>query len=288
MAGVETGPLTLSEILDRMFSIYRKNFLMLVGIAGLPYAGIAVVTGFLVGIAALMTVGGTPDAARIGIGAVGGVFLIVIIVMVFVFVVAAILASLGTYAAVWDIQVGRTTGIKRAYGVAWSHVGSAILAGILAGLATLAGFVLLIIPGIIVYLALSLIYPVIIAEDSGGAESLGRSWELTKGYRWKIFVAVLVSFAVSTAITYGIQIPMAVIGSVSFAAGNMPVWFVILNALATVIGSVVPAPLLAIASCLIYYDARVRKEGFDLQRMLDQLPPPTQGEASTAPGIALG
>jgi Membrane domain of glycerophosphoryl diester phosphodiesterase len=288
MAGVETGPLTLSEILDRMFSIYRKNFLMLVGIAGLPYAGVTVVIGFLVGIAALISAGGTPDAARIGVGAVGAVFLVVIIVMVFIFIVAVILASLGTYAAVWDIQVGRTTGIKRAYGVAWSHVGAAILAGILAGLAMIAGFVLLIIPGIIVYLALSLIYPVIIAEDSGGAESLGRSWELTKGYRWKIFVAVLVSFAVSTAITYGIQIPMAVIGSVSFAAGNMPVWFVILNALASVVGSVVPAPLLAIASCLIYYDPRVRKEGFDLQRMLDQLPPPVPGEASGAPEIAVG
>jgi hypothetical protein len=287
MAGVETGPLTLSEILDRMFSIYRKNFLMLVGIAGLPYAGIAVITGFLVGLAALVVSGGSPDAARIGVGAAGGIFLIVIIVMVFVFIVAAILASLGTYAAVWDIQVGRKTGIKRAYRIAWSHAGSAILAGILAGLAMLAGFVLLIIPGIIVYLALSLIYPVIIAEDSGGAESLGRSWELTKGYRWKIFVAMLVSFAVSAAITYGIQIPMLVIASVSFTQGNAPVWFVILNALASVLGSVVPAPLLAIASCLIYYDARVRKEGFDLQRMLDQLPPPTPGEAGTAPEIAV-
>jgi hypothetical protein len=287
MAGVETGPLTLGEILDRMFSIYRKNFLMLVGIAGLPYAGVTVIIGFLVGLAALVATGSAPDSARIGIGAVGGIFLIVIIVMVFVFVVAIILASLGTYVAVWDIQVGRQTGIKRAYRVAWSHAGAAILAGILAGLAIIAGFFLLIVPGIIVYLALSLIYPVIIAEDSGGAESLGRSWELTKGYRWKIFVAGLVSLAVSMAITYGIQIPMLVIASVSFTQGNPPIWFVIANALASVIGSVVPAPLLAIASCLIYYDARVRKEGFDLQRMLDQLPPPTPGEASTAPGIAI-
>jgi hypothetical protein len=287
MAGVETGPLTLGEILDRMFSIYRKNFLMLVGIAGLPYAGIAVVVGFLVGLAALVVAGGSPDAARIGVGAVGGIFLILIIVMVFVFIVAAILASLGTYAAVWDIQVGRPTGIKRAYRVAWSHAGSAILAGILAGLAIIAGFFLLIIPGIIVYLALSLIYPVIIAEDSGGAESLGRSWELTKGYRWKIFVAGLVSIAVSTAITYGIQIPLLIVSAASFTPGTAPVWFVILNALASILGSVIPAPLLAIASCLIYYDARVRKEGFDLQRMLDQLPPPTPGESSTAPGIAV-
>jgi hypothetical protein len=97
----------------------------------------------------------------------------------------------------------------------------------------------------------------------------------------------LVSFAVSAAITYGIQIPLVIISAVSFSGGTAPIWFVILNALASVLGSVVPAPLLAIASCLIYYDARVRKEGFDLQRMLDQLPPPTPGEVGAASGIVV-
>jgi uncharacterized membrane protein len=288
MTGVETGPLTLGEILDRMFSIYRKNFLMLVGIAGLPYAGMVVVLGFFGGLAALIGSGSAPDVPRIGVGAFSAIIVIVILVLVFVFVVAIILASLGTYVAVWDIQLGRRPAVKRAYKIAWGHAGSAILAGILAGLATIAGFFLLIIPGIIVYLALSLIFPVIIAEDSGGAESLGRSWDLTKGYRWKIFVAVLVSFAVSGAITYGIQIPMLVIAAAVYKPGTEPIWFAIINGIASIIGNVVPAPLLAIASCLIYYDARVSKEGFDLQRLLDELPPAVPGVApGEAPGIAV-
>ena len=81
MAGVETGPLTLGEILDRMFSIYRKNFLMLVGIAGLPYAGVTVIIGFLIGLAALIGTRGVPESARVGVpAAAGGIFLIVVIV----------------------------------------------------------------------------------------------------------------------------------------------------------------------------------------------------------------
>ena len=100
-------------------------------------------------------------------------------------------------------------------------------------------------------------------------------------------MAGLVSIAVSTAITYGIQIPLLIVSAASFTPGTSPVWFVILNALASILGSVIPAPLLAIASCLIYYDARVRKEGFDLQRLLDQLPPPAPGEAGAAPEIAV-
>jgi hypothetical protein len=168
--------------------------------------------------------------------------------------------------------------------VAWRHLGAAILAAILSALAMGAGFLLLIVPGIIVWLALSLVYPVIIAEDSSGADSLGRSWELTKGYRWKIFVAALVGFAVSAAITYGIQFPMLIISALVFPQNSAPIWFAIVSGLGSVLGAVLPAPLLAIAYCLIYYDARVRKEGFDLQRLLDELPPAAPG---AAPGIAV-
>jgi hypothetical protein len=283
MALAATGPLTLGEILDRMFSIYRRNFLLLVAIAGLPYAFLIVLGGLAGGLFALAS-GHVPDSARIGIAPAAGVIAIVVIVVALVFVVGIILAGVGTIAAVWDIQVGRKPGIRRAYRVAWSHLGSAILAAFLSGLAVGAGFFLLIVPGIIVWLALSLANPVIVAEDAGGAESLSRSWALTKGYRGKIFVAGLVYFAVSMAITYGIQLPVILVSAFVFAQGSAPIWFSIVSGLASVLGAVLPAPLLAIASCVIYYDARVRKEGFDLQRLLDELPP-VGGEA--APGIAI-
>jgi hypothetical protein len=279
----EIGPLTLGEILDRMFSIYRKNFLLLVGIAGIPYAFLIVIGSFIGGIFAV-TNRTDPGVARIGIAPAAGVIIVGVVMVGLIFLLGVIVASLGTYAAAWDIQVGRKPGIRRAYRVAWSHLGAAILAGILSFLAMAAGLFLLVIPGIIVCLALSLIYPVIVAEDSGGFDALSRSWELTKGYRWKIFVAGLVYFAVSIAITYGIQIPVILVSAFVFPQDSAPIWFTIISAFASILGSVLPAPLLAIASCLIYYDARVRKEGFDLQRLLDELPP--EG-AAPAPGIAV-
>jgi hypothetical protein len=86
------------------------------------------------------------------------------------------------------------------------------------------------------------------------------------------------------AITYGIQLPVILVSAFVFAQGSAPIWFSIVSGLASVLGAVLPAPLLAIASCVIYYDARVRKEGFDLQQLLNELPP-VGGEA--APGIAI-
>jgi MFS family permease len=284
MGTAEIGPLTLGEILDRMFSIYRKNFLLLIGIAGIPYAFLIVLGGLVAGILAA-TNRNDPSVARIGIAPAAGLVVVVAVIVGLIFLLGVIVASLGTYAAAWDIQVGRKPGIRRAYRVAWSHLGAAILAGILSFLAMAAGMFLLVIPGIIVWLALSLIYPVIVAEDSGGFDALNRSWELTKGYRWKIFVAGLVYFAVSMAITYGIQIPVILLSTFVFPQNSAPIWFTIISAFASILGSVLPAPLLAIASCLIYYDARVRKEGFDLQRLLDELPPGSAAPA--APGIAV-
>jgi hypothetical protein len=280
----DVGPLTFSELLDRMFSIYRNYFLILLAIAGTPFV-ILFVAGALMG----GVVGGifalAPNASRIGVAPASGLIALLIIPLVIAILICAVLASTGTVAAVWDIQLGRKPGIRASYRVAWRCLWPAIAAAILSGLAVMAGFILLIIPGIIVYLALSLTNPIIVAEDAGGAESLGRSWELTKGYRWKILGAVFVTSAISTVITYAIQIPL-LIASALFVAKNSgpPLWFTMIQLAGSLLGNVLGAPLLAIALCLIYYDARVRKEGFDLQRMIDALP---QAGASVPPAPAI-
>jgi hypothetical protein len=280
----EIGPLTFSELLDRMFSVYRRHFLVLVGIAGMPYAIIGIVVALMAGAFGIAAARGLPDSMRVGMAAASGVIAILVILMVFAILVCAVLASVGTIAAVWDIQLGRRAGIRTAYRVAWRCFWPAVAAGILSSLATMAGFLLLIIPGFIVWLALSLTTPIIVAEDAGGLDSLSRSWGLTQGYRWKIFVAAIICGIISSVIGYAIQIPVFIVSFVLYKAGPAPLWFTMLSLLGSLLGSVISAPLMAIALCLIYYDARVRKEGFDLQRAIDSLPPTYS--APPAPAIS--
>lgn len=63
-----------------------------------------------------------------------------------------------------------------------------VLCNIVFAIAVGIGFVLCIIPGIIVALALSPFAMVLIAEDLPGIESLSRAWELTKGNRLTLLV----------------------------------------------------------------------------------------------------
>jgi hypothetical protein len=63
-----------------------------------------------------------------------------------------------------------------------------VLASICCGLAVLGGFILLIVPGIIFVVALSMYVFFIVDQNMGPIESLKASRALTKGVRWQLFL----------------------------------------------------------------------------------------------------
>jgi hypothetical protein len=58
---------------------------------------------------------------------------------------------------------------------------------ILSSIAFLVGFVFLVVPGIIIYIMLSVSVPVLVEERLGVVDSMARSKALTEGSRWRIF-----------------------------------------------------------------------------------------------------
>ena len=89
------------------------------------------------------------------------------------------------------------------------------LLGILLALGLMLGFVLLIVPGIILYLMWAVASPALVEENIGVFEAFNRSSFLTKGARWKIFglglIVVLIYWVFSLVIglvlvsIYGLQ-----------------------------------------------------------------------------------
>jgi uncharacterized membrane protein len=64
-------------------------------------------------------------------------------------------------------------------------------ASVLAFLITLFGFILLIVPGIILLIRLSFLDYLIVDKNSRIIESLKKSWEITKGSTWNLFLLYL-------------------------------------------------------------------------------------------------
>jgi hypothetical protein len=281
---LDLGPLKLGEILDRMFIIYRRNFVLLFSISGLPFlcllplALVAIFSGSF----KVFNPQEVPSPAA--------VWTIVELAFagVFILILGGLVSWLATTAAVWQLQMGGAPTIRKVYRVAWHKFGAAFVAAMVIAAGLFFGYLLLLIPAVFFALEVSLTLDVIVAENVGPFKAISRSHELISGYRGRVFVAWLVCYAVSTAVTYILVLP-PFLGMIAYVPSrSVPGWLIAILVLGYFLALTVPAPLLAIVLCLIYYDARVRKEGFDLQRLLDELPAANAvAAADRAPGIAI-
>lgn len=107
--------------------------------------------------------------------------------------------------------------------------------------------------------------PVVVLENLNSAtDSLGRSWALTKGAKLKIFGIFFVAFLI-------VVLPMVLVGGL---AGIVKPESLVSGQAFEVLAAALPIVLTPLLSCvvtLVYYDLRVRREGFDLQVLSEQL-----------------
>ncbi|MGB6973445.1 MAG: glycerophosphoryl diester phosphodiesterase membrane domain-containing protein [Terracidiphilus sp.] len=137
-------------------------------------------------------------------------------------------------------------------------------------LATTGVFLVLLIP-VVVYttimaLRYSLAVPVCVMEDVKARKSIRRSIELSKGARGRIFLLFLLVAAVDIGLVMITQ--MFFIIAVMKHHGDLPVWIRVAQQVVAFFTNTFVGPILATGLTLFYYDQRVRKEGFDIERMM--------------------
>ena len=305
-APYDLRPLSLGEILDRVFTLYRNHFALFVGVMAIP-AAVQIPTNlysFSMWGKLMRLEPGHPPALD------PGFFVITYLVIVPVLLVAGTLGLAAIALAVSDVYLGRPATIRGSYQKAlrrfWRLLGLLIAIGfIVMGIvivfsvaigflaATLAasggvarmgtgGTVALFIVFVLLFLAasaaaiflcmvFSLVVPALLLEDATINGALRRSTELTRGRRWHIFLGVLLMVFVSYAVVLIFQGPFLVGMFLFLLKGGPPVWLTLATSISAACGSAVSSPLMMIALVLYYYDQRVRKEGFDLQHMIAQI-----------------
>lgn len=121
-------------------------------------------------------------------------------------------------------------------------LGALILAGILAGLGIVIGFLLLIVPGLYLLTRWSMIAPALLLENLSAGESFTRSHELVKDRAWPVFGLLILLFIIN------VVVGGVIVGVASGISGGF---------LATWIGSALAntlvTPFIAIATTLIYF-----------------------------------
>src|SRR5580704_3324641 len=203
MPELDLRPLSLGEILDRTFTLYRRNFLLFAGIIAIPQL---MVLAF--NLAQTFMKGARAANVASSVSTSLGVTLIILgLVGVIVYFVAYLFAHGGTVYAVSDLYLGRPTSISASLRRMRGQAGNLLGVSILSGLAMLAGFILLIIPGIYVACRLSTCVPAALLENLGPRDSLERSFKLTKDNAGRAFVIYCLYFAILYAAIFLFMMP---------------------------------------------------------------------------------
>jgi Uncharacterised protein family (UPF0259) len=184
----------------------------------------------------------------IGISAViNGIFaatdsVILIAVGLLISIVAGVLYAGYVVKLVQDVRDGRRDfSVGELFSAAAPYIGTLFLNGILAGIAITIGFILIIVPGLILITIWAVIAPSIVIEDRGVIEAFGRSRELVRGNGWNVFGVIVLAFLIVIAVS----IVLGLIGAAIGDAGR-----VVLQA----IGNVLTAPIAALVASILFFD----------------------------------
>jgi hypothetical protein len=240
--------LSLGEILDVSFGLYRTLFL--------PLLIVTLVTRAV------------PLALSVYLEMAGGIFAN----LPLYFVSAVVSAVLGAIAAgastfiIADSYLGRQLSAGDAFKRATPFIGRLVLLAIMSAFLFFLGCLFLFIPGLIIGTGIALGTPALVLENLPAAgDGLSRSWGLTRGYRWKLFGALLVVILL-------LSIPFIALGGFAVAslpnaqnpAGGSTLGFLGFTAVAAVLQTLI-YPLFYAVLVVSYYDLRIRKEAFDLE-----------------------
>jgi hypothetical protein len=191
----------------------------------------------------------------------GNVVLLSLLTALLAFVIQYLLTGALTRGAAGAL-LGREVDVKGSYSYAFSRLLPLIGLAILVGVSVAIGFVLLIIPGIILLVFLSMAVPAFVVERLGVTAAMSRSWNLVKGNWWHTLGVIFVAWLITAVITR----ILGAIGGSSF----LGVWIF------STIAQIITAPFEALVSVVLYVDLRARHEGLSSPQLgteLDALAP---------------
>jgi hypothetical protein len=220
VAAYHGGMSPLSGVLGEAWALYRRYAAHFILISFVIFLVISVITALLSW--ALGTVGAL-------IGLVFSVF-------------GSFLLQAALVKAVQDVRDGRVDlDLGQTVSAALPFIGSVAVASILASIGIGIGFVLIIVPGLILLTFWSLIVPEIVIGGAGALESFGRSWRTVRGYAWNVFGTYILVFLILIA---GEIVLSLILSALPYG------WRSFISSLVT---DTLVAPFIAAVVTLIYY-----------------------------------
>jgi len=273
-------PLRLSELLDRAIRLYRGNFLTFIGIIAVVYVPLMVLQSAASALLSSSMLRGFSTPQQIFANSAYWIGLLLTIVLAFVrFILVQGIATGALTRAVADNYLGKKTGILDAYreiGKSWPTLLGALLFIILIIFVLAIWWLVPCIGwftglGMLVFLGgviNPLVPPIVVLEKQGAIDAVRRAWSLARRRFWPVLGYVLILNLFSLIVVNGpATIVNLILGRVFQSFGDPTMQLVItsiIQGLVALVFVLIYYPLQMTAFTLIYFDLRVRTEGFDL------------------------
>jgi hypothetical protein len=288
-------PMEFGEILDGALSLFRRHFGLFLKLS-LAVMWLPIAVGVYWRVRFLGLAGANPEQAAALLEGALVSFTLWAVVFGLVYGAGMLLLTAGSIRIISDSYLGREPQFGEALGYGVGKIVPLFLVGLgksllLVLVGVLCGIVIAVTatagktlgPGLailgvfaeavatiwlVVYVATGYMVttPVVVLETLPSSfDSFGRSWELTRGARGRVFGLVFVGTLIAGFLP---QIVLSALGGLVtelLPAAVLP-WTIVAAALPIVLTPIVPCIL-----TLAYYDLRVRREGFDLQLLSEQL-----------------
>jgi hypothetical protein len=283
VSSLELRPRLATEIVDAAFQLYRRHFAELVSLSALAFAPYVVVQ--------LVLTGGDPIEPT-SAGAAVPILVIVLGWVIGSIMEAAVVAGVSNSYLHGKPDVpealrrtfNRLGAVLLSVTAKWILIGLGFMAAVMAGAITsaviavgagatgqvapglltvilVAGVFLLAIPvGLYFFATFFAVPATVILEGVGVAHGLRRSRDLSRGIKRRILGAL------GLPMMLFLIFQLIVAAMATLLPGPRMIAF-----LAEQTVTIIAYPIIAVIATLLYYDARIRKEGFDIERMAADL-----------------
>jgi hypothetical protein len=260
-------PRGVGEILDAAVALYRARFGALVRLTVLVVLPVQLLN-------VLITLSTRPDDVTLGATGPTPVYdssrafwvpLAGTVVMNLVLVLSTAFATAAVMQLVADTYLDGPTNGRASAHLALRRLPAVLGLGLAVSIIVILATFLCVIPGIYLQVAWVVAMPALLLEDKRIGEALSRSMALTKRRWWQCFGVHYVGSILTAVVTFALT--LAVVGVIHVAVHGTGA-LAIGEGIAGAITSTLTTPFVAAAIIVLYFDLRVRAEGFDIQMAL--------------------
>jgi hypothetical protein len=271
MSAPALRPLRVGEVLDAGIKLYLRNVRTLMGLTAIvvvPFQALSAVVLLSTvsngnevprGFTSLGSADRVNHATSLGSSAILDITSAII----------GVLTTAACVKAVSDIYLEQPASIGSSLRFALRRLGSLVWLEIITGVLLVIAFIALVVPGIWLYAAWSVAVPALLIEGTQGASALSRSFRLVRGRWWPVAAVLLVASVMISVLAGAIE---AVLVGISLTGDTSSVVLAVaVVSLAATISAILTRPFHAAVTTVLYYDLRVRHEGYDVALLAEQL-----------------